>query len=388
VIGTTAQAKRPIFLTLVLTFLLVFPKGGIKIGDVPLTWGYLFLLLGAVPFFFRSVQTVFRSHFQVFLALIPFQCVSIGYFLLFGIGNFGYGSAFIIHFIVFPSLFFFIFSKAIADIDREFFLGFLKKGIFFLAIYGICLSVFVHTFGFFFSIPFLTINFGDVGLLEISKCIYREGFFKLISTYNNGNIYGICLLMLMPLYLLIEESALKRQIVKLSLVLTLSRTIWVGLILLELFLIFKNYKKDANSFLKSILKFIIIFSLIILILFFLGKNLSFLLDPTLGGRSSEFSNFEQPYDHKPFQGLSEITYLSIYSSFGALGLITFLFGITSPIWTYYFFRSPSQSLENTKLNQAIMAGLWGYLILSCSDGAILYIPVMAFYWFLSAFLLI
>src|SRR5438034_73520 len=125
------RPKRSIFLILIVTFLLIFPKGGIKIADVPLTWGYLLLFLGATPFFFLQAHTVFCSHFQVFLALIPFQIISIAYFLLFGIGNFGFGSAFVLHFILFPVLFFFIFSKSIANIDLEFFLKFLKKGIFF-----------------------------------------------------------------------------------------------------------------------------------------------------------------------------------------------------------------------------------------------------------------
>src|SRR5690606_25097688 len=75
-------------------------------------------------------------------------------------------------------------------------------------------------------------NAGDVGALE-GKHIDRGGIFKLISTYNNGNIFGICMVMLLPLYACLERRTWPQLVVKAALVLTLSRTVWAGLIAYE-----------------------------------------------------------------------------------------------------------------------------------------------------------
>ena len=53
--------------------------------------------------------------------------------------------------------------------------------------------------GKFIEIPFLTVNAGDYGTLESTKHINRGGYLKLISTYNNGNVYGVATLILLPL---------------------------------------------------------------------------------------------------------------------------------------------------------------------------------------------
>jgi len=43
--------------------------------------------------------------------------------------------------------------------------------------------------------------------------------------------------------------------------------------------------------------------------------------------------------------------------------------------------------QTTSFQRSLLSGLFIYLIISCSDGALLFIPVMVFYWFLSALLL-
>ena len=104
--------------------------------------------------------------------------------------------------------------------------------------------------GRFVEIPFLTVNFHDVGTLETTKYIDRGGIFKLISTYNNGNVYGVCLLMLLPFYNSVEPSKLKRMIVKLSLLLTLSRTVWFGLFFAEILTYLYVYRITFKTWIK------------------------------------------------------------------------------------------------------------------------------------------
>jgi hypothetical protein len=211
--------------------------------------------------------------------------------------------------------------------------------------------------------------------------------------------------MLLPLYLHLEQKNWKTRIVKLSLILTLSRTVWFGLFIVELIQILAHRKKTiypprlgmnlegvqqerpySHNLIKLSINLFVLIALMVGAVFLLNQDISFIFDTTLGGRHSEFSDLKPFYwvGRTSFNGLSEIVYLSIYKNFGIFGLITFLVGITSPLWISYLSHRPTKPLLPAK---PILTGLLVYLIVSCIDGAILLIPVMAFYWFLSALLL-
>ena len=87
----------------------------------------------------------------------------------------------------------------------------------FVSAYGIFLFFYKLGTGSFIEIPYLTVNAGDLGELE-GKSIDRGGIFKLISTYNNGNVYGISILILLPLYAHLEKRLSRVLTVKASLV--------------------------------------------------------------------------------------------------------------------------------------------------------------------------
>jgi len=191
--------------------------------------------------------------------------------------------------------------------------------------------------------------------------------------------------MLLPFYQLVEESFLKRSLVKLSLLLTLSRTIWIGLFLEEILRHFYVQKLTPSTPIKFFSRLLAVFSIIGLALVYLKYDLSFIFDPTLGGRSDQFKILSEWrwIGNIPFQGFSEIIYLSVLNNFGLIGLITFLIALTSPLWIYVFFTKT----QTTPFQRSLIAGLCTYLCISCSDGAALHIPVMVFYWFISALLL-
>lgn len=367
-------------------FLLLFPKGGIKIHDVPITWGYL--LLGLLTLFFvpRSYFALSRHRLLMLAFLLPFQVTSILTIFNNGMADQGFTLAFIVSFFLLPWAFFFFFSKPLEHLDSEFLFRMIKKGIFFIACYGIFLFFYKLLIGSFFTIPFLTINYSDIGKLEDTKCIDRGNLFKLISTYNNGNIYGVCLLMLLPLYLYLEKSLLKKVIVKFSLVLTLSRTVWIGLLLQELIYDIYIEKFDLKSIKKIIFKLGGLIAIILLALKTFGISTNFIKDTTFGGRSHQFSDLwnVQFFSDKPFQGIAEIVYLSILKQFGISGLSTFMTGMLAPLALYYTSGRLKSEIEPKR--KCIASGLFMYLILCCSDGAMLFIPTMAFYWFLSSLL--
>src|SRR3990167_7293683 len=149
--------KQNWLLFLLWLFLLVFPKGGIKIASVPITWGYLLIGISSFLLAIRSVQTCSSLRLYAYLASIPFQIVAIPA-LLFRTGEFGYTIAFVISFYFFPLFFFLLASRPIDALDMERFFKFLQFGVLIIAIYGIFLFSFKAITGKFIEIPFLTTN--------------------------------------------------------------------------------------------------------------------------------------------------------------------------------------------------------------------------------------
>jgi hypothetical protein len=367
-------------LALLWLFLLVFPKGGFKIAGVPLTWGYLLLGLVSLYPLFQDRFVYQAKRTAAFCCVLPLQIISALSFFTNGIDEVSFGISFILNFFFFPFFFYIILSEQIDAIDLKFLCKLIKIGVFFIATYGIILFAIKMMTGKIIEIPFLTTNYHDYGKIG-TKCNDRGWIFKLISTYNNGNIYGICLLMIFPLYEFLETSKWKKLTVVLSLILSLSRTVWVGLIFSQI--LTTIFVQKRNIFLNLIIPFVFFAIAITAIAFFLGFDFSFLFDRTLGGRIGQFEIFETMslFPNKPFEGILEIVYLGILSNFGILGLFSYLIAMTSPIALIFLLKS------HFPLRKSILCGLVNFLFLSSSDGALLYVPVLVFYWFLSSLML-
>lgn len=338
---------------LVVIFLLFFPKGGVKIVELPITWGYL-LLVTLAPFQKLSLS---KKNLIPLFALIPFQIALITTHLLYGTENLGYTISLFLGFFLFPWLFCGTQIARYADFNK------IRAGILFVAVYGIFLFFYKLKTGHFFEIPYLTINGHDAGQLGF-KSIERGDFFKLISTYNNGIIYGVCLLMLLPLYQVEETNRLKIALVKLSLLLTLSRTVWAGLLFYELISPF--FIKRAFPFLKLS---VIVLGLLGLSMW-MGFGRDFFFDLSFGGRIGQLELFKMPslFGNGPFVEVKESVYFGILESFGLFGFFTFLIAMSAPLLL--------------KGRKELQLGLISYLFISLSDGALLFIPTLAFFWFL------
>lgn len=376
---------RKFFFILFAFFLLLFPKGGIKVGGIPFTWGYLFLGFLALYFSFRKRFVLHPSRLRCLLMMIPFQVISLFTLASNGVIEKGYAISFLISFFFLPPLFFLLLSDAIEKMSLELFIKMLRGGILFLAGYGILLFIYRVKTGQWIEIPFLTVNYHDLGELD-SKYIDRGGgFFKLISTYNNGNIFGVCILMLMPLYNLIESSTWRKLLVKLALLMTISRTVWIGLFFSEL--LFDFMVRKGNRWIKY--KFLFIFTLgwafIYYLLSSLDLDIGFLLDRTLGNRINqlEFISTSELFSTFAFDGIYEIIYMGILKNFGWLGLSSFLITVTGSLWIHFF---KNYRTKYTPFEKALRAGIITYLFVSLSDGALMFIPTMAFFWFLSTLL--
>jgi hypothetical protein len=372
------------FIGLLFIFLIIFPKGGIKINNIPLTWGYLILALLSLALLVRSRYMVKKQHVFILLSLIPFQIYSFISIWLNGIENIGFTISFFLGFFILPLIFLFIFSQYIEDLNLDFFSKIFKKSLFLIALFGIFLFFYRIITNSFFEIPFLTINFHDRGLIETMKFNDRGFLLKLTSTYNNGNLYGVCILMFLPLFNLLEKNNIKKAILKLSLLLTLSRTVWIGLIISEFFYAFFINKNKS----LSLIKFLISSCIFITIMLFLGKIMNWdidkYLDPTLGNRLNSKYYDVHLLSIMPFKHIEEMLYNSILKIFGITGIVFFIFGFFSPIIIFLIKLSKG---EESSLNKSIFFGLLTYLIASISDSAILYIPTLVIYWFLASFLM-
>jgi hypothetical protein len=365
-----------LFSFLILTFVIFLPKGGIKIQDLPITWGYLFLGISSfLGIFFILIKKVRVSTIRliVYCAILPFHLLLILYFLFNGYTDLNYLIALIISVIIIPTCFIVILGP-IYDfyLSEEYIFNIIKKYIFLVSVYGIFLFIYKLVTDKFIVIPYITINASDYGDLE-DKYINRGGVFKLISTFNNGNIYGVSLLMLLPLYCYLEKSKYKRLIVKFSLILTLSRTVWIGLILYELI----NIKISLKKFVFKMMSLLIIFGGVYFSLHLMSKDVTFFFDSDLGGRIDQFSvlNDIHMISTIQYEKIREIVYLSILKYFGIFGLLFFLIGFISPILF-------TLNKWHNQIRQAIIKGLFIYLVIAMSDGALIYIPVMAIYWML------
>jgi hypothetical protein len=371
------------------TFLLVFPKGGLKLGGIPITWGYLGIG-GALVFLLGALATgrsgsVRKVRLLTLALLLPFQLISWLALLATPIESVGFAVSFVVTFFVVPLVFVLGFGVVLDRTDLDLLLRAVRFGVLTVAAYGIFLFFFKLATGHFIEIPLLTVNAGDLGSLE-DKYIDRGGVFKLISTYNNGNIYGICILMLLPLYSWLERSMVKRSLVKLSLVLTLSRTVWVGLIVHELLWRLFVKRISVRTLVVLTASLLVVGVGIAYALHLLDADISFLFDRKLGGRIGQFEALHRAtvLPHPRTMVIREIVYLSILENFGLVGLTAFLVALGGPV---LLFAARSVPEWTSGYKKSLVVGLCVYLVIAMSDGAILYIPVMAIYWFVATLLL-
>lgn len=378
--------RKPIVALLVI-FLVAFPKGGVKVSDVPITFGYI--LLGAVTGVcaaFNLARGRFRAFSRqsllAFWSTVPLQGITILAVLSLSSEHADYTMSFVVGFVLLPWFFLFALLPQIAEMDREYLLVWLRRCVSFIAVYGIFLFIYVIVRKKFLYIPYLTVNAGDASQFATglpSKDINRGGgIFKLISTYNDGNIYGVAVLMLLPLYDLAQRSRSWRLLVRASLLMTLSRTVWFGVIAYELIAALYLRKLRRLTLLYIILFLVACLAGVFYLLSVMHYGIGFVFDPTLGGRTQELNDIRPLVMPGDIVFPSEIIYANVLIGLGIAGLIGFMIAMAAPIAL-----AMMSSRRNDRQMRAFIAGMAMLLICGISDGPILLIPIMAFYWALA-----
>lgn len=376
-----------IIITLLIVFLMIFPKGGVKLEGIPLTFGYMLFAVVAIAatilnFVQGRLSSLTKPQIAILAAMGCFQCVVSLTLIENGYTDKGFLIALLISLFFIPIALIYFLLPQLKKLNLDLLLSLIRLSVSVVSIYGICLFIYKTITGDYIEIPFLTVNADDVGFMDEKYNNRGDGIFKLISTYNNGNIYGVSLLIVLPLFCLIESSLLKRMIVKFSLVLTLSRTVWIGLVVFELL---SHRDLSVKKGTDRLLGLIILGFIIYLCLELMGQKMDFIFDKDLGGRIDQFQQFSfSVTSNKTFEAISEIVPLSMLDQFGLIGLLTFLTYMLMPVIVWFMGLVP---YHRSAYKKSLAMGLLIYCIIMFSDGAISYIPVMMFYWVIVALLL-
>ncbi|WP_405563140.1 hypothetical protein [Polaribacter sp. Asnod6-C07] len=367
-------------LVLAIVFNVALPKGGVAIANTPITWGYIiiFLVIGYSLIKGLSIKKINKLKAQAFICILPFIFYFIAY--LFYVEEYppiGYLFSAILNFVIFPIIFLLFFDKTLKYIlkNNAFFSKIILRCILFLSLFGIFLFIYKIKTGVAFEIPYLTVNIKDYGLLNSKHNNRGNGIFKLVSTYANGNIFGLCMFFLLPFA---KNHKNHKILLKIAMVLTLSRTVWAGLVIYEII----SYRKHIVKMLY--IGLVVLLTIFLFMVFVLDRDISYIFDPSLGGRLKgngiALSLF---FNGKVFYGISEMTYKDILEQMGLIGLLFFVLQVFTPV-----ILSFQRGIENLNENQQqLRIGVLTYLIVAFIDGAYLYIPVCLFLWFSSSYII-
>lgn len=357
-----------------IVFSIALPKSGVALGGIPLNTIYL-LIVATFPILLAKAmlgtgQLMRQDRYSIYIwSMLPFWALFLTITAINGIDSVGMYFGYIMALLVVP-IFFYIWSKQLSPDSVQYLLGCLRHCIRFAVAFGLFLFVLKIATGQYFSIPALTTTFGAEKTLE-ARMNDRGGIFKLFSTYNNGNIYAVCMIMLVPIYTVIEKNRLWVLALMLSIMLTLSRTAWALLIIYCVFeyLIF-NKAISVKKLILICFASCLVFPGIIALLGLMGKDVTFLFDSNLGGRAAYLEYFFDAglISHTPLYWSYEIPYVSIAEFVGLIGLIPFLMFFSNILIARSLFD------VNRPVSRAASIGCVMYGVATFSDAALVLVP--------------
>lgn len=399
--------KNLIFKLLALTvFLNIWiPKGGMKISGIPLTIGnivyFLLIILFILYILFTGKIAKSKISFCILISVIVF---AIRLLLAEGYGNYDVNTivSYITPLCVFPL----IYMIAYQLIDNEEKLNTIVKivvyGFIFVSLYSILQIIFgINEV----AIPGITVNYSDFKespLWYLQKANNIGSYSKIVSTYQNGNIFGVNLILFFPLVFEFVKSFSNRKAYLLLLIflfvafMTLSRTCWLGMgIYLLLRFIFNKSKRKLDLVVKALI--IVILPIIVSYIFkqipqlgdrLLQTNLSNV--STLSGRAPDaisllnstsdniLSIIIGPYGIIKYSGGAyEMTYLAIYMLSGIVGLVIWFIPIISALVLF-------RKYKNNIIAKGVFYGIITWSIIAFVEGAFWLPPTGLNLWLILA----
>lgn len=372
--GSSAVAAG---LALLILFNLALPKGGLRIGEFPLTWGYAFL--GVISPFAAaallrrsniSLQPIIQTGlFAIIAAMVYIKAQAYGsalaewlaYFVLFG---------------VVPAMILAVMSHFLEDVKAERIASLLRWAIRIAVVWGI-FNFFLHlTLKQFIEIPYITVNGDEVGA-TLGKNNMRGSVMKLVSTFNNGNIFGVCMVMLAPVYLVVERRRQLLALFVLAVLLSLSRTAWFGLAAAFILMVLGGQIRVTRIYAWVAIAGAT--ASLLLILPLLGWTAGNIFDSDLGGRIDTLESLKITVLGGPSIHIPELVYAGLLQSFGVVGFTIAVAALgMGPIYGLLNWRRLSP------LRRAATLGCLAYLAECLIDGAFVFPPTFVIYLFLTS----
>lgn len=258
-------------LLLTIFFSIWFPKAGIKLSGIPLTISNVLFGITFILWFFKKIK-----YGKVNVSALGYLLIAtIGYctfkYIIAYAGGKGFieSIGYIIPLIIYPLIFFVAFDEVRNKRQIDQIVKIIVYGFWFICFYSLLQYIIGINKC---AIPGLTVNlsdyqqYGEYWYMTKSNGNHLDEA-KIVSTYQNGNLFGIGILLIYPLvynyYKKIENKKLENislLIFILCTFLTLSRACWLGIaVFLVIEVIFKK-----NRTVKDILKKILIIILIII----------------------------------------------------------------------------------------------------------------------------
>lgn len=366
---------------LIIITMIAFPKSGIAIGSIPLNTITIVIMLFTpillLIFSFKKIKKANKNDIYL-LTIIPFIFLYLIITLSNGVENYGEYLGTLFSFIVAPIFFFLLFKLTPENTIKKNY-ALLVLSIRFIAVYGIINLSIKQLTGDFFEIPGLTSTYGALVPLD-EKMNDRGGIFKLFSTYNNGNLYGVSLCILFPLYSFLEKNKIFLLLTTVSIILTFSRTVWLLLIFFYIYTYIINSGLSPKKIIVGICS--IVFSVLAIIhtLSLSTIDNNFVFDKNLGGRLSSIQAIKEFnfYSIEPFKNMLEIPYVSLIMYVGLAIIPFFLLYFITILLNYRLLIS-----NKNNINKMCTLGILIYFISTFSDAALIYIPVFLIFCFVN-----
>lgn len=346
---------------------LSFPKAGFYVGRVPICASYFLAGIAGLVVLFRFM--IFNERILNLKVVFYVLILSIVYIL------FLYSTLFreideltffiySINIFIIPVCSILITTSAVND-NLERFKKVLLVSFYIVVVYGLISFVAISFFHINFHIPYISETGGSLDVI-LGKNNDRGFIYKGVSTYNNGNILGICCLLWFPLIYVCTNRNKHRLMVFLLYLQTFSRTVFfaaafqVGIIILN------------NLTRKKLFIFLSLFAALIIYLILFKSNKSFLFDTTVGGRLSQYYDFFDPtlWYKNIITIPGEVVYTGVVMNFGLLGLLVFI----------VLYSSPLALQSDLGIQKAAKISIITYLFAMAVDGAFIFTPVQFIFW--------
>ncbi len=402
-------SRRNFIWLLTIVINIVIPKAGMKVQGIPLTVGNILLAMSTVDLLIRKKWKIDFSGVSKFIILsVLFWSVRLLPVVVFGGKALNEIVGQITALIIYPISYYvtkcYLEYEGVYSIEKV-----IKIGVCAVMMYGIV--QFLLGIGA-VDIPGLTVNYSDYITNPSAWWLEKYNSFgnssKIVSTYQNGNVFGCSLILLFPVAF---RSEYKREIYRyfllalftISIILSGSRSCLIGCIIYIVFLVVKAINKQRIK--RNILCLTVVIFLLcipIMVLWIGNPNNAELINRMFGtsmnvffqgsGRTNSAMEYFRWISTNMWAivcgglgatysgGAYEMTYIAVFIMGGIIGVTLFLL----PFVKVLLLCKNGLRKRNDSLLHGVKEGLTIYLITAFLEGAYWLPPTAINVWMICA----